>query len=262
MTETTELVSALSASGVLTLSMNRPEVHNAFDDQQIQRLIVALEAARENKLVRVLLLRSEGKSFSAGGDIDYMRRMGENSYVENLQDGARLAQLMELLNFFPRPTVARVQGAAMGGGLGLVSCCDYAISSERAVFAASEVKLGMVPATIAPYVVASIGEKSARRLFMSGASLTAEQALNQGLLSDVVEEQALDDAVDRLLKQLLGNGPNAVSKAKSLAIKVAQEPFSEMVKSHTIKLIAEVRDSEEGREGLRAFLEKRRPNWQ
>ncbi len=261
MSESATLTQHLDAEGVLTLTMNRPEVHNAFDDHQIQKMIDVLEAAQRDSSVRVLVLGSKGKSFSAGGDIDYMKRMGENSRVENLEDGARLAKLMELLNFFPKPTIARVQGAAMGGGFGLVSCCDYAIGTEVAKFATSEVKLGMVPATIAPYVVATIGEKNARRLFMSGQTISAEQALQMAVLSELVPESELDNAVDKLTKMLIKNGPNAVSESKQLAIKMAKYPVSESLKNETVKLIAKVRDSDEGREGLRAFLEKRKPNW-
>lgn len=247
--------------GVLRITMNRPEVHNAFDDLQVVRLIHTLTKAAEDPDIRVVVLASEGKSFSAGGDIDYMRRMGSNSYQENIDDGGQLAKLMYTLNFLPKPTIARIQGAAMGGGVGLACCCDFAVGSPSALFATSEVKLGMVAATISPYVVSTVGEKAARRMFMSALPVRAEQALNLGLLSDLVAESELDAAIDTLSDTLLQNAPGAVSRSKQLAFDVSSQPFSQDMISATVKLIADVRDSEEGREGLGAFLEKRPPNW-
>jgi len=247
--------------GVTQITMNRPEVHNAFDDQQVQRLIEALEDAARNPTVRVIVLASEGRSFSAGGDINYMRRMGENTYEENIEDGGQLARLMKTLNFLPKPTIARVQGAAMGGGVGLACCCDFAIGSPQALFATSEVKLGMVAATISPYVAATVGEKAARRMFTSALPVKAEQALNIGLLSELVPEDELDKAVDTLAQALLKNAPEAMRLSKQLAFDVSARPISGELISATVSLIADVRDSDEGREGLSAFLEKRPPNW-
>jgi len=257
----TELLSDLAADGILRVTMNRPEVHNAFDDHQIQRLLEVLKQAAGNPAVRVVVIAGEGKSFSAGGDINYMRRMGSNTYEENLADGGQLAQLMQTLNFLPKPTIARVQGAAMGGGVGLVSCCDYAIGCPRTKLALSEVKLGMIPATISPYVVATIGEKAARRMFMSGLPVSAEEALGMGFLSQVVAEDELDGAVESLAQALLKNAPDAVRLSKALAIEMAAGDITEDKISHSVQLIADVRDSDEGREGLSAFLEKRNPNW-
>lgn len=251
----------LSVDGVLTLTMNRPEVHNAFDGQQVQRLTSALENAASDSAVRVLVLASEGKSFSAGGDIEYMRRMGDNTYEENIEDGGQLARLMKTLNYLPKPTIARVQGAAMGGGVGLTCCCDFAIGSPRAIFATSEVKLGMVAATISPYVIATVGEKAARRMFTSALPVKAEQAVNLGLLSDLVAEYELDAAVETLAKVLLTNAPGAVRLSKQLAFDVSSCPITDTLIEGTVRLIADVRDSDEGREGLGAFLEKRSPNW-
>jgi methylglutaconyl-CoA hydratase len=261
MSEEEALRKVLRPDGVLFLTMNRPEVHNAFDDRQIRHLVEALEEAKANDNVRVVVLASTGKSFSAGGDIDYMRRMGENTYEENLEDAGQLARLMKSLNFLPKPTIARVQGAAMGGGVGLVCCCDFAIGSPRALFATSEVRLGMVAATISPYVAATVGEKASRRMFTSGLPVSAEQALNLGLLSDVVPEEDLDTAVDTLAGTLLKNAPEAVRLSKQLAFDVSSRPISDELISDTVRLIAQVRDSDEGREGLSAFLEKRAPIW-
>ena len=254
------IISRPSAS-ILRITMNRPEVHNAFDDHQVKRLLDALASAAADDSVRVVVLASEGKSFSAGGDIDYMRRMGDNTYQENIEDGGQLARLMKLLNTLPKPTIARVQGAAMGGGVGLVCCCDYAIGSPRALLALSEVKLGMVPATISPYVAATIGEKACRRMFMSGLPVKAEQAMALGFLSQVVAEEALDSAVNELATALAKNGPGAVRLAKQLAFDVSHRPLSDELIADTVCLIADVRNSDEGREGLSAFLEKRSPHW-
>lgn len=256
-----ELQLDLSDKGILSIIMNRPKVHNAFDDHQIRRFTTALEAARDNPAVRVVVVASTGKNFSAGGDINYMRRMGDNTYEENLADGGQLARLMQTLNFFPKPTIARVKGAAMGGGVGLVSCCDFAIGTANTKLALSEVKLGMVPATISPYVVMTIGEKAARRLFMSGQAVQGEEARRLGFLSDLVEEDELDAAVAALADTLLKNAPESVALAKQLAIEVAAGDISQEMITATIKLIADVRDSDEGREGLSAFLEKRPPGW-
>ena len=249
-------------NGVDWVTMNRPGVHNAFDDHQIARMTTALDEASINPDVKVVIIASNGKNFSAGGDINYMRRMGSNTYEDNLADGAQLARLMKTLNFLPKPTIAQVQGAAMGGGVGLVCCCDFAIGTRNTRLTLSEVKLGMVPATISPYVVNTIGEKAARRLFMSAQGVQGEDARAIGYLSEVVDEDELEAAVNRLAQSLLGNAPNAVKLSKELAIAVAAGDINEDLITRTIKVIADVRDSSEGREGLTAFLDKRAPNWQ
>jgi methylglutaconyl-CoA hydratase len=257
-----ELEVALATNGILRITMNRPEVHNAFDDHQIARLTTALDEAASNPSVRVIIIAGNGKNFSAGGDINYMRRMGGNSYEDNLADGGKLARLMKTLNGISKPTIARVQGAAMGGGVGLVSCCDFAIGTAASRLTLSEVKLGMIPATISPYVVMTIGEKAARRLFMSAQTVQGHEALALGFFSAVVEEDELDTAVDALAATLLKNAPAAVGLSKQLATRVAAGDISDQLISETVKLIADVRDSDEGREGLSAFLEKRAPSWQ
>lgn len=255
------LIQEQSETGVLRIIMNRPEVHNAFDDIQIQRLIEALSNAENDPTVKVVILEGLGKSFSAGGDINYMRRMGSNTYEDNIEDASRLALLMKTLNFLPKPTIARVHGAAMGGGVGLVCCCDFAIGTPQAKLALSEIKLGMVPATIAPYVVQTIGAKAARRLFMTGEMLNADSALKLGLLSEVVDEAQLDTRIEELTGVLLANAPNGLSKAKQIVVDVAHGEIDDDMIAGTVKFIADIRDSDEGREGLSAFLEKRRPVW-
>jgi methylglutaconyl-CoA hydratase len=255
------LIKELDERGVLRLTMNRPDVHNAFDDHLILRLIDALDAASDNEAVRLVLLGSIGKSFSAGGDLNYMRRMGSNSYEENLKDASQLARLMKTLNFFPKPTIALVQGAAFGGAVGLISCCDIAIGTPRAKFALSEARVGMAPATIAPYVVRTIGEKAARRFFTTAQEITAEKALDLNLLSEITTEDTLNEAAESVIGALLKNGPDAVRKAKQIVFDVAHGVVSDAMVEHTVRFIADIRDSDEGREGLSAFLEKRKPNW-
>lgn len=258
----TDLLVELSTNGVLHITMNRPDIHNAFDDHQALRLINALEDAKNNPAVKVVVLAGAGKSFSAGGDINYMRRMGTNTYEENIADASQLARLMKTLNFLPKPTLARVQGAAMGGGVGLVCCCDIIIGTPKARFALSEIKLGMLPATISPYVVRTIGERAARRLFMTGEMVTSERALALGLLSEIVEDDQLDTRINDIAGMLLNNAPEGLGKAKKLVFDVAQGDIDDSMIESTINLIADVRDSNEGREGLSAFLEKRKPYWQ
>lgn len=254
------LLQQLNQRGVLRLTMNRPEVHNAFDDHQVLRLIEALEKASADKAVRVVVIGSNGKSFSAGGDLNYMRRMSSNTYEQNLADAGQLAKLMKLLNFFPKPTIASVQGGAFGGGVGLASCCDIVIGSPNAKFALSEARVGMAPATIAPYVVETIGPKAARRYFATAEVIDAEKALSLGLLSEIVPESELDKTIEELANTLLDNGPAAIRKAKQIVFDVSGEINNEMI-DQTVRFIADLRDSDEGREGLRSFLEKRKPNW-
>ncbi|TDG12424.1 hypothetical protein E2F43_12500 [Seongchinamella unica] len=255
------LLVELDPRGVLYLTMNLPEVHNAFDDRQALRMIQALDRAGVDRAVRVVVLGASGKSFSAGGDIHYMRRMGSNTREENLTDAGQLARLMKALNSLPKPTIARVQGGAFGGAVGLVSCCDIAIGTPAARFALSEVRIGLAPATIAPYVVRAIGEKAARRFFTTGEIIPADKALALNLLSELVPEEQLDDCIEGIISALLGNAPGAVGKAKQIVFDVAGTAVNDELIEHTVRFVADIRDSEEGREGLSAFLEKRRPAW-
>lgn len=257
----TELLQELSPNGVLRLTMNRPEVHNAFDDHQALRLINALEAAASNPAVKVVVLGSNGKSFSAGGDINYMRKMGSNTYEQNLADGGQLAKLMKVLNYLPKPTIARVQGAAMGGGVGLVCCCDIVVGTPKTRLALSEIKLGVLPATISPYVIRTIGQKAARRLFMTGEMVDADWALRLGFVSELVAEENLDARIEEIAGMMLKNAPRGLALAKQLVFDVAEGDIDDEMIQHTVRFIADVRDSDEGREGLSAFLEKRAPNW-
>lgn len=247
--------------GVARLTMNRPQVHNAFDEHLIAELTAALETLAGDASVRAVVLAAEGRSFSAGADLNWMRRMAEFSQEDNLADALGLGHLMKALDTLPQPTVARVQGAALGGGVGLVACCDIALASEQAVFALSEVKLGLIPAVIAPYVVRAMGERQARRYFVTGERFGARRARELGLVHEVRAEEELDGALQELLDALATNGPGAMVEAKRLASFVARAPLDQAMLDETARRIAERRASREGREGVAAFLEKRRPAW-
>lgn len=261
MTAENSVTVAVDERGVATLNINRPEIHNAFDDALIGRLLRALEAIEADPAVRVVVLRSEGKSFSAGADLNWMRRMADYSEAENLADARMLARLMERLNGLRKPTIAQVQGATFGGGVGLVACCDMAVATERAKFSLSEVRLGLIPAVISPYVIAAMGERAARRYFLTAERFDAAEALRLGLLHAVVSEDGLESRVEALVEELLKGGPQAQAAAKSLIFAVSRQPTSEAVIEDTARRITATRASEEGKEGLNAFLNKRAPSW-
>ena len=247
--------------GVATLTINRPQVHNAFDDELIVRLLHTLEAVEADPDVRLLILRAEGKNFSAGADLNWMRRMADYSPEENLADAEQLARLMERLNHLNKPTIARVQGLAFGGGVGLVACCDMAVAADNAGFALSETRLGLIPAVISPYVIAAIGERAARRYMLTAERFDAAEAQRIGLVHEAVPEDVLDEALERLVSSLLLCGPNALSAAKSLIFAVSRKPTTDTVRRDTAERITRVRASDEGREGVSAFLQKRPPAW-
>lgn len=251
----------IDSRGVATITLNRPDVHNAFDDKLIAHLIDLITQARDDQRTRVLLLASTGKSFSAGADLGWMRRMADATREDNLRDARNLALLMETLNSFPAPTIAKVQGAVMGGGVGLVSCCDIAIASEAAFFALSEVKLGLAPAAISPYVVAKMGVSQARRYFVSGERFSAIRAAAVGLVHEVVLATELDDKVEHMLATMLANGPQAMRAAKQLAQVANPLKVTPELAEYTAGVIADLRASDEGKEGLCAFLEKTAPAW-
>lgn len=252
---------SITPQGVASLTLNRPEVHNAFDDTMIEQIIAALQQLADDPSVRILVLKANGKNFSAGADLNWMRSMAEKDYQQNLDDAARLAELMRLLNVFPKPTIAMVQGAAFGGAVGLVACCDIAIADPKASFCLSEVKIGLIPAVISPYVIRAIGERASRRYFITAERFFADEALRLGLVHQVAESDSLDDSVQLLTKQLLQNSPAAVSAAKALIATVSQQAIDEPVITKTTEAIAQIRVSAEGQEGLTAFLTKRSPNW-
>jgi len=248
---------------VAHLLMNRPEVHNAFDDALIADLTAAIDEVDADPAVRAVVLTGAGASFSAGADLNWMRGMASASEADNRADSERLARLMRRLQFLSKPTVARVNGAAFGGGVGLVACCDIAIAAEGAKFALSEVKLGLVPAVISPYVIAAIGLRQARRLFITGEVFGAAAATGMGLLHEVVPMEELDGAVDRALGLLTKGGPVAQREAKQLALAMGGMTESDMerVDVENATLIARLRVSTEGQDGLSAFLNKAQPSW-
>jgi methylglutaconyl-CoA hydratase len=259
------LILTIDARGVATITLDRPQVHNAFDDELIAQLIAALQQAAADASVRLLVLAANGKSFSAGADLGWMRRMADAGRADNLQDAQQLSALMEALDRFPAPTIAKVQGAAMGGGVGLVACCDIVLAVESAAFALSEVKLGLAPAVISPYVIAKIGASQARRYFVSAERFSARQALAIGLVHEVVAPDGLEAATAAMINTLLANGPQAMRAAKALVAMVGTSGTTTQdraaLHSETAAVIADLRASDEGREGLRAFLEKSRPGW-
>lgn len=251
-----------SSNGVAELIINRPEVHNAFDDAVIEQLIEYLEATNQDPEVRVLVLRSRGKNFSAGADLAWMKRMAQNSHEENMVDAGRLARLMQLLNEHSKPTIALVQGAAYGGAVGLAACCDIVIAAESSAFCLSEVKIGLIPAVISPYVVRAIGERQSRRYFVTAELFSARTAQEFGLVHEVVESvDQLDEACDRFIATLRKNSPQAMKAAKDLIYAVSQKEITKEVIDDTARRIADIRVSDEGQEGLGSFLQKRKPNW-
>ena len=254
------LLTSLSR-GVLTLTLNRPEKHNALNAQLLDELHAALLDAQSNDAVRVIVLTGAGASFCAGADIASMRAMRDASEEENREDARRVAQCMRALDEVERPVIARVNGNVFGGGVGLIACCDIAIGVATAKFSLSEVRLGLVPATISPYVIAAIGQRQARRLFLTAGSFDAEEAQRVGLLHEVVSMDQLDSSVEQLTSQLLLNGPAAVREAKRLIRNVTGRFDRDVLVEETSELLAKLRVSDEGKEGLSAFLDKRKPNW-
>jgi methylglutaconyl-CoA hydratase len=255
------VLQTVASSGVATLTLNRPEVHNAFDDHLIAELSHKLRELDHQASVRVVVLAAAGKSFSAGADLNWMKRMARYSEAENLRDAVALASLMRTLNQMVKPTIARVQGPAYGGGVGLVACCDIAIAGRAASFALSEVRLGLIPAVISPYVIAAIGAHNARRYFLTAERFDANAALRIGLVQEVVDDAALDAAVERTVSELLKGGPKAIGAAKDLIAHVAGRPIDQHLAEETAARIARIRVTPEGREGIEAFLDKRPPDW-
>jgi len=245
---------------VARITFNRPAVHNAFNDQMIQELTDVFAEIKGREDVRIVVLTGEGKSFSAGADINWMRKVKDYSFEENVKNSLKLADLFYLIYSLPKPTIARVNGAAIGGGTGLVAVCDIAIASSAAKFSFSEVKLGLVPAAISPYVIKKCGEGRTREFFLTGERLSPERALLAGLVNQVVPPQELDKAVDDLVNQLLSSGPQATGICKDLLRDVPKLSLEE-ARGYTARVLAGLRISDEGQEGTMAFLEKRKPNW-
>lgn len=255
------MLSIETQAAVRTLCLQRPALHNAFDARLIAELTVALADAGADPEVRVVVLAGAGASFSAGADLQWMRGMAQADEAENRRDAEALARLMRTLDELPKPTIARVHGAAYGGGVGLVACCDIAIGSEQARFGLTESRLGLLPAVISPYVVAAIGPRQARRWFATAETFDAATAAAIGLLHQVVPAPALDEAVARQVRLLLAAGPVAAAQAKALVRAVAGQVDRDRLDRDNAALIARLRVSAEGQEGLSAFLEKRPARW-
>jgi len=260
MTSTLQIV---EANRVARIALDRPDIHNAFDDVMIAELTAALERADADPAIRAVVLTGNGASFSAGANLNWMRGMAAASEEQNRADSERLALLMRTLNFLSKPTIARVNGAAYGGGVGLVACCDIAIAADTAKFGLTEVRLGLVPAVISPYVAAAIGGRQARRLFVSGELFDAAEAARIGLVHRSVAAADLDATVERSLETLAKGGAIAQREAKLLALRMAgmTRQSAERIDVENAALIARLRVSAEGQEGLAAFLDKRSPGW-
>lgn len=260
MTEPTVL-SYVNQRGVATVAINNPKKFNAFDDTIIAELTAAFEEVRDNKEIRVMILAATGKNFSAGGDFEWIKKVAEYSYQENLEDAKALATMLKTLHFLPIPTIARIQGIAFGGAVGLIACCDMAVATTQASFGLSDAKMGLTPASISPYLIDAIGQRATRRYFMTAERFSAETAAKLGLVSEVVEEERLDEEIGRLAEFLLGNSPAALGATKKLISVVAGHEINDALIDFTSEQIAGIRLSKEGKEGISAFLEKRKPTW-
>ncbi|WP_295853392.1 enoyl-CoA hydratase/isomerase family protein [uncultured Xylophilus sp.] len=249
------------AGSVATVTLCRPEVRNAFDDTLIADLDDAFRDLGAEPGVRAIVLAAEGPAFCAGADLHWMRRMAGYSRDENLADAGKLAAMLRTIAECPKPTIARVQGDVYAGGMGLVAACDIAVAADTAGFCLSEVKIGLVPATISPYVLRAMGTRAAQRYFLTAERFDAAEAHRIGFVHAVVAADALDATVDGWLRALTGASPAAVGACKRLIADVAGRPVDDALVAHTVEGIADIRASDEGREGVQAFLQKRKPSW-
>ena len=255
------LTTTIDQNGVARLTMNRPDLRNAFNQELIEEICDAMGRLGVNEAVRVIVLTGAGKAFSAGADLNMMRKVADYSPAENKDDARRLAHMLTSIYLCNKPTIALVNGPAMGGGLGLIAACDIAIGSEEAFFALSEVRLGLVPAVISPFVIQAIGARQARRYFVTGERFDAHTAKDIGLLHIVKPMHEIESALNAALKDVLSCGPIAQCEAKALIQAVAGRTIEDGVMNDTAERIARIRASKEGKEGITAFLEKRKPDW-
>ena len=247
---------------VATVILNRPEIRNAFNDEMIGELTSAFETLGANDDVRVIVLTAAGKAFCAGADLNWMRAMAGYDYEENLADADKLAQMLKTIYDCPKPTIAAIQGDVYAGGMGLVAVCDVAIAVKIANFCLSEVRLGLAPATISPYVIRALGARAAQRYFLSAEVFDAKKARQLGFIHDRVSEESLNDEVAAFCANIVKNSPDAMKTCKTLLHEVIGQPINDALIQSTVKSIADIRASEQGREGVQAFLQKRKPNWQ
>jgi methylglutaconyl-CoA hydratase len=246
---------------IATITMNRPDVHNAFNEHVIHQLTEAFEAAGSDDVVRAVILRGAGKSFSAGGDLNWMRRLADYSYDENVADAMGLGTLLTIINTLPKPTIALVQGNAFGGGVGLTACCDIAIAEEGTQFCLSEVKIGLIPSIIEPYVINAIGVRQARRYSLTAEKFDAVTAARIGLVHEVVPQGGLDAAAEKIIAALWEGSPAAQARGKMLILEITNRKIDDALIRFTAETIAEARSSVEGKEGLSAFLNKTEASW-
>ncbi|HEX7220026.1 MAG TPA: enoyl-CoA hydratase/isomerase family protein [Burkholderiales bacterium] len=247
--------------GVARVTLNRPELRNAFDDELIKKLRAAFDDLGKDTAIRVVVLAGNGPAFCAGADLNWMKRMAGYSYDQNLADAKALADMLATLDRLPKPTIARVHGPVFAGGTGLVAACDIAVGTPEAKMCLSEAKLGLSPATISPYVMRAMGERTARRYFLTAEVFDAEEALRIGMLSLLVPANELDCALGKLVENLLAGGPESHAKIKALIRAVAGRSVDTSLSQETARYIAEIRGSPEGKEGIAAFLEKRKASW-
>lgn len=250
-----------AAGPVAAITLTQPDVRNAFSDEVIADITRAFSWVGAQAQVRAVVLAAEGPAFCAGANLNWMRAMADYTREENLVDAGKLAEMLRVIYTCPKPTIARVQGDVYAGGMGLVACCDMAVAASHAGFCLSEVKIGLIPATISPYVIRAMGPRAAHRYFLTGERFDAAEALRTGFVHQVVEAEALDSAVDGLLKHLLSASPAAVQACKKLVLDVAGREVDEALIAETVAGIADIRASAEGKEGVQAFLNKRKPSW-
>jgi methylglutaconyl-CoA hydratase len=249
------------AAQVATVTLNRPEVRNAFNDEVILEITAAFTQLGQDDQVRAIVLAAEGAAFCAGADLNWMRSMADYSHAENLADATQLAGMLQVIYTCPKPTVARIQGDVYAGGMGLVAACDMAVSVDTANYCLSEVKLGLVPATISPYVIRAMGARAAHRYFLTAERFDAAEALRIGFVHAVVSAEQLDDKVGEITKALVCTSPNAITECKALLHEVAGKDIDSALITRTVQGIAIIRASDEGKEGVQSFLQKRKPSW-
>lgn len=250
-----------SDNRVATVVLNRPDVRNAFNETMIAEITQAFRTLGEDNDIRAIVLAANGPAFCAGADLNWMKKMAAYTYDENRADAMQLAAMLYTIYSCPKPVVAKVQGDCYAGGMGLVAACDIAVATDTAGFCLSEVKLGLIPATISPYVIRAMGDNAARRYFLTAERFSAEEALRIGFVHAVTNADALDASVADIVKALVTNSPNAVKEAKRLVHDVTGMPLTDALIADTAQRIADIRSSEQGREGVRSFLEKRKPDW-
>jgi methylglutaconyl-CoA hydratase len=248
-------------AGLQTITLSRPDVRNAFNDEVIAELKNAFLAVANNNQVRCVVLAAEGSAFCAGADLNWMRRMADYTHAENLADAGELAAMLSAIYSCPKPTIARVQGDVVAGGVGLIAACDMVVSVDTAHFCLSEVKLGLIPATISPYVVRAMGARAAHRYFLTAERFDAHEAHRIGLVHEVVSPEALDAQVAEWVRALVSASPNAVKACKKLLHDVAEREINATLIRQTVEGIADIRASSEGKEGVQSFLQKRKPDW-